>query len=85
MAQGEPPQAEAIFGKPFPVDGWPEVATRVIAWTADRMFSLGLVERVARERLDFEAASRTADVFPASGTAAGRAAAPGRAPAMMRT
>ncbi len=33
MAQGEPQQAEAIFGKPFPLTAWPKIPTRVVAGT----------------------------------------------------
>jgi pimeloyl-ACP methyl ester carboxylesterase len=55
MARGEPEQAETIFSKPFPLTSWPDVETRVIACTADRMFPLSLVQRVAHDRLGVEA------------------------------
>lgn len=51
MTRGEPRQAEEIFSKPFPLAAWPQVPTRVIACTEDRMFPLPLVERVALDRL----------------------------------
>jgi len=54
MARGEPEQAATIFAQPFPIAGWPDARTRVIACTEDRMFPLPLVERVARDRLDVE-------------------------------
>jgi pimeloyl-ACP methyl ester carboxylesterase len=55
MAAGEPEQAETIFGQPFPLAAWPDVPTRVIAGTKDRLFPLELVRRLARERLGVEA------------------------------
>lgn len=55
MAVGEPRQADTIFSQPFPLTAWPAVATRVLACTKDRLFPLGLVHRLARQRLGVEA------------------------------
>ena len=55
MAAGEPEQAAAIFAQPFPLPAWPDVPTRVIAATNDRLLPLELVRRLAQERLGVEA------------------------------
>jgi pimeloyl-ACP methyl ester carboxylesterase len=47
-------QAAAVFKDPWPLDAWPDVATRVIACRDDRFFPLELVQRVARDRLGIE-------------------------------
>jgi pimeloyl-ACP methyl ester carboxylesterase len=51
MAAGEPPQSPTIFEKPFPLDAWPDIETKIIACTQDRMFPLPLVQRLSQERL----------------------------------
>lgn len=48
---GEPEQSDTPFGQPFPLDGWPDVPTRVIASTDDRLFPLRFQRRLAIERL----------------------------------
>jgi pimeloyl-ACP methyl ester carboxylesterase len=54
MARGEPGQADRPFEERWPLDAWPDVPTTVLAGTRDRLFPLGLVERLARERLGVE-------------------------------
>jgi pimeloyl-ACP methyl ester carboxylesterase len=43
-----------MFGEPWPLESWPEVQTRVLAPTGDRLFPLEFQRRVARERLGLE-------------------------------
>jgi pimeloyl-ACP methyl ester carboxylesterase len=54
IARGEPRQADKPFGEPWPLDAWPDVPTRMIAGTIDRLFSLDFQRRIARERLGLE-------------------------------
>ncbi|WP_327070501.1 alpha/beta fold hydrolase [Kitasatospora sp. NBC_01302] len=46
---GGPPAA--LFAQPWPLDGWPEVPTRVLQGREDRFLPLAFQRRVARERL----------------------------------
>ncbi len=50
----QPPQAETIFAQPCRFQRWPDIPTRVIASTQDRLFPLEFQRRVGRERLDVE-------------------------------
>ncbi|MBV9830010.1 MAG: alpha/beta fold hydrolase [Marmoricola sp.] len=50
-AGGVPPQTETIFGAPYPLQRWPDVPTRVVAASDDRMFPLPFVRRLAAQRL----------------------------------
>jgi pimeloyl-ACP methyl ester carboxylesterase len=50
--QGAP--GEGMFAEPWPLDAWPEVPTRVLAPTGDRLFPRDFQRRVARERLGLE-------------------------------
>ena len=43
-----------MFAEPWPLDGWPEVPTRVLAPRDDRLFPLDFQRRIARERLGLE-------------------------------
>jgi hypothetical protein len=43
-----------MFGEPWPLDTWPDVATRVLIPRDDRLFPLEFQRRVARERLGLE-------------------------------
>lgn len=43
-----------LFGEPLPLDRWPEVATRVLVPSEDRLFPLEFQRRVAGERLGIE-------------------------------
>lgn len=48
---GEPDQSEAPFARPFPLERWPDVPTRVVASTDDRLFPADFQRRVSVERL----------------------------------
>jgi pimeloyl-ACP methyl ester carboxylesterase len=51
MRRGDPPQSMTPFSQPWPLEGWPDVPTRVVAGRDDRLFPLEFQRRVARERL----------------------------------
>ena len=44
-------QSEARMGEPSPLRAWPDVPTRVVICRDDRLFPVGFLRRVARERL----------------------------------
>jgi pimeloyl-ACP methyl ester carboxylesterase len=44
-------QSEARMGEPSPLRAWPEVPTRILICREDRLFPVGFLRRVARERL----------------------------------
>ncbi len=48
-----------MFSEPWPLESWPDLPTRVLAPSEDRLFPLPFQRRVARERLDLEV-----DVMP---------------------
>jgi pimeloyl-ACP methyl ester carboxylesterase len=50
--QGAP--GEGMFAEPWPLDAWPDVPTRVLIPTGDRLFPRDFQRRVARERLGLE-------------------------------
>lgn len=52
--QGEPQQSDTPFGRPWPLERWPEVPTRVIVGADDRLFPLDFQRRVVRSRLGLE-------------------------------
>lgn len=54
LRQGEPRQSDTPFGQPWPLSGWPDVPTRVIAGSDDRLFPLEFQRRVVRERLGLD-------------------------------
>jgi pimeloyl-ACP methyl ester carboxylesterase len=57
VAEGWPhvfPQSSRPFHDPWPLDHWPDVPTRFLAGTQDRLFPLPFQERVVRERLGLE-------------------------------
>jgi pimeloyl-ACP methyl ester carboxylesterase len=54
LERGEPRQAGAPFGQPWPLDAWPDVPARVIAGRHDRLFPLEFMRRHSRERLGVE-------------------------------
>jgi pimeloyl-ACP methyl ester carboxylesterase len=54
FARGEPRQSGTPLGDPWPLDAWPDVPTTVIACRHDRLFPLGFMRRLARERLGVE-------------------------------
>ena len=48
-------QSMTPMTQPWPLDGWPNVPTRVLAGRDDRLFPATFQQRVARERLGIEA------------------------------
>jgi len=57
VAQGWPHvfrQADRPFHDPWPLEAWPDVPTRFLAGTRDRLFPLPFQQRVVRERLGLE-------------------------------
>jgi Alpha/beta hydrolase family len=50
--QGAP--GRGMFTEPWPLEGWPDVPTTVLAPTGDRLFPPDFQRRVARERLGLE-------------------------------
>jgi pimeloyl-ACP methyl ester carboxylesterase len=54
LRQSEPRQSDTPFDRPWPLAGWPDVPTRVIAGSEDRLFPLEFQRRVVRERLGLE-------------------------------
>ena len=53
-ARGEPRQADKPFEQPWPLDRWPDVPTKVIAGSRDRLFPLDFMKRLSRDRLGVE-------------------------------
>ena len=51
-------QSGRPFADPWPLDHWPEVATRVISTSDDRFFPIEFQTRVARERLGIQPETR---------------------------
>jgi len=54
FARGEPRQSDTPFEETWPLDAWPDVPTRVIAGSRDRLFPLEFMRGLARERLGVE-------------------------------
>jgi pimeloyl-ACP methyl ester carboxylesterase len=54
-ARAWPDQSMTPLDEPWPLTGWPDVPTRVLAGRDDRMFPFEFQRRVARERLGLEA------------------------------
>jgi len=54
FSQLEPRQSDTPFDRPWPLAAWPDVPTRVIAGSEDRLFPLEFQRRVVRERLGLE-------------------------------
>jgi predicted alpha/beta hydrolase family esterase len=54
-----PHQSDTPFGQTWPLDGWPDVPTRVVAGGDDRFFPLEFQRRVVGERLGLDV-----DVLP---------------------
>jgi pimeloyl-ACP methyl ester carboxylesterase len=52
--QGEPQQSDTPFGQPWPLLHWPDVPTRVIQGSDDRLFPLEFQRQVVRSRLGLE-------------------------------
>jgi pimeloyl-ACP methyl ester carboxylesterase len=55
FSRGEPRQADTPFSEPWPLDGWPDTPTRVLACRYDRLFPLEFIRGLARKRLGVEA------------------------------
>ena len=51
LARGEQGQSGTPFEKPWPLDAWPDVPTRFLLCTEDRLFPADFQRRVVRERL----------------------------------
>jgi pimeloyl-ACP methyl ester carboxylesterase len=51
LAEGDSRDEGRSFADPWPLDAWPDVPTTVIAGARDRLFPLGYLRRLARERL----------------------------------
>jgi pimeloyl-ACP methyl ester carboxylesterase len=51
FSQPPPVQSDTPFGQTWPLDGWPDVPTRVVAGSDDRFFPLEFQRRVVHERL----------------------------------
>jgi pimeloyl-ACP methyl ester carboxylesterase len=56
FSQPPPRQSDTPFGQTWPLDGWPDVPTRVVAGSDDRFFPLEFQRRVVRERLGLDVA-----------------------------
>ena len=59
LSQPEPRQSDAPFEQPWPLSRWPDVPTRVLQGSDDRLFPLEFQRRVVRERLGLDV-----DVIP---------------------
>jgi pimeloyl-ACP methyl ester carboxylesterase len=59
LSQPEPKQSDTPFERPWPLNRWPDVATRVIVGSDDRLFPLEFQRRLVRERLGLDV-----DVMP---------------------
>jgi pimeloyl-ACP methyl ester carboxylesterase len=59
FSQPPPRQSDTPFGQTWPLNGWPDVPTRVVAGSDDRFFPLEFQRRVVRERLGLDV-----DVLP---------------------
>jgi pimeloyl-ACP methyl ester carboxylesterase len=54
FGQPEPRQSDTPFGQPWPLQRWPDVPTRVVAGSDDRLFPLEFQRRVVRDRLGLD-------------------------------
>lgn len=52
--EGDGVPADSLFVDPFPLAGWPEVATTVVSSRGDRLFPVAFQQGVARARLGIE-------------------------------
>jgi pimeloyl-ACP methyl ester carboxylesterase len=59
FSQPPPRQSDTAFGRTWPLDGWPDVPTHVVAGSDDRFFPLEFQRSVVRERLGLDV-----DVLP---------------------
>jgi pimeloyl-ACP methyl ester carboxylesterase len=54
LSQPEPEQSDTPFAAPWPLPAWPDIPTRVLAGSEDRIFPLDFQRRVVRERLGLD-------------------------------
>jgi pimeloyl-ACP methyl ester carboxylesterase len=54
FARGEPRQSDTPFDERWPLERWPDVPTRVIVGSRDRLFPLDFMRGLALERLGVE-------------------------------
>lgn len=54
LSRPEPQQSDTPFERPYPLQRWPDVPTRVIVGSDDRLFPLDFQRRVVRERLGID-------------------------------
>jgi pimeloyl-ACP methyl ester carboxylesterase len=59
LSQPEPQQSDTPFERPWPMQRWPDIPTRVVVGSDDRLFPLEFQRRVVRERLGLDV-----DVIP---------------------
>ena len=59
LSRPPPGMSDTPFEQPWPLDGWPDVPTRVIVGSDDRLFPLEFQRRLVRERLGLDV-----DVLP---------------------
>jgi pimeloyl-ACP methyl ester carboxylesterase len=59
FSQPAPDQSDTPFGQPWPLSGWPDVPTRVVAGSDDRFFPLEFQRGLVRDRLGLDV-----DVLP---------------------
>lgn len=57
--------SRAAYHQPWPLSSWPEVPTRFVVCTEDRMFPADFLRRVVRERLDITPEELTCGHCPA--------------------
>jgi pimeloyl-ACP methyl ester carboxylesterase len=57
----------AAYGQPWPLDGWPDVPTRFVLCTGDRLLPAAFLRRVVRERLGIPAEELASGHCPALG------------------
>jgi pimeloyl-ACP methyl ester carboxylesterase len=51
LTEGDSRDEGRSFADPWPLDAWPDIPTTVIAGARDRLFPLGYLRRLARDRL----------------------------------
>jgi pimeloyl-ACP methyl ester carboxylesterase len=54
LAEPEPPQSDTPFAAPWPLAAWPDIPTRVLCGSEDRLFPVDFQRRVVRERLGLD-------------------------------
>ena len=54
FSQPQPRQSDTPFGQTWPLGGWPDVPTRVVAGSDDRFFPLEFQRRVVHDRLGLD-------------------------------